>query len=464
MASNGKKENILTSWKEIAAYLDRDVRTCVRWEQRYGLPVHRLDRDSKAKVFAYKDQIDAWLAERAAAAGSSQRPAGHVVRPGLPLSLVPIIAVAGLAVLAVAGYLVFVRRGAAADFRIRGSVLEIVDRRGRALGTLETGLADLQPEEEYRQHFQRKRTNDEYTSVWPHLIIRDLDRDGRPEVLFSTQTRSEDGEGTLFCLDGRGRERWRFKAGRDLAFGGWPFRGQYRIFGVDVDDYDSDGGPEILVIAHQKPDWPCQTVLLDPAGRIEGEYWNAGYFMAGEAGDVDGDGTVELVLGGVNNEYRRGCVAVFKPGRLRGGSPQSDPAFRSPEVGEGQQAAYLLFPKTDVHAAMRYEGDPVNGFWIHPDGDGLTAITSNTLVYYDLDRTLACREVTLSNTFRNLHAEALRQGKVRGELDEAYKTRLARAIRYYVGGTWAAAPAAAAPGGQRPSLATTTRPGGSAGR
>ncbi len=461
MASNGKKENILTSWKEIAAYLDRDVRTCVRWEQRYGLPVHRLDRDSKAKVFAYKEQIDAWLAERAAAAG----PAARDARPRLPFPLAAAIAVAGLAILAVAGYLIFLRRGVAADFRVRGSALEIVDRRGLVLGTFETGLADLQPEDEYRQHFQRKRTSDDYTTAWPHLIIRDLDGDGRSEVLFSTQTRSEDGEGTLFCLDARGRERWRFKAGRDLSFGGWPFRGQYRIFGVDVGDYDGDGGPEVLVIAHQKPDWPCQTVLLDPAGRVEGEYWNAGYFMAGEAGDVDGDGTVELVLGGVNNEYRRGCIAVFKPGRLRGGSPQSDPAFRSPEVGEGEQAAYLLFPKTDVHAAMRYEGDPVNGFWIHPDGDGLTAITTNTLVYYDLDRSLACREVTLSNTFKNLHAAALRQGRVRGDLDDAYKKALADAVLHYRNGSWAgaaggAATAAGAPGGGP----TTTRPGGSEGR
>lgn len=461
MASNGKKENILTSWKEIAAYLDRDVRTCVRWEQRYGLPVHRLERDSKAKVFAYKDQIDAWLAERAAAAG----PAARDARPRLPFPLAAAIAVAGLAILAVAGYLIFLRRGVAADFRVRGSVLEITDRRGFVLGTFETGLAELMTEDEYRQHFQRKRTSEDYTTVWPFLVIRDLDGDARPEVLFTTQTRSEDGEGTLFCLDARGRERWRFRAGRALEFGGWPLRGQYRIFGIDVDDVDGDGTQEILVISHQKPDWPCQAALLDPEGRVEGEYWNAGYFMASAAGDVDGDGTKELVLSGVNNEYRRGCVAVFKPGRLRGSSPQSDPAFRSAELGEGQQSDYVLFPKSDVHQVIRFEGDPVNGFWIHPDGDGLTAITSETLIYYDLDRTLACREVTLSNTFKNLHDEFLREGKVHTTPDGAYKKALADAILYYRDETWAgasgrAATAAGAPGGGP----TTTRPGGSVGR
>jgi len=31
----------LDSWKEIAAYLKRDVRTVRRWEHAEGLPVHR---------------------------------------------------------------------------------------------------------------------------------------------------------------------------------------------------------------------------------------------------------------------------------------------------------------------------------------------------------------------------------------------------------------------------------------
>ena len=32
----------LDSWKEIAGYLKRDVRTVQRWERDFGLPVQRL--------------------------------------------------------------------------------------------------------------------------------------------------------------------------------------------------------------------------------------------------------------------------------------------------------------------------------------------------------------------------------------------------------------------------------------
>jgi tetratricopeptide (TPR) repeat protein len=52
---------VLQSWKEISAYLGRDIRTCCRWEANLGLPVHRLNGSPKARVLAYKDEIDRWL-------------------------------------------------------------------------------------------------------------------------------------------------------------------------------------------------------------------------------------------------------------------------------------------------------------------------------------------------------------------------------------------------------------------
>jgi tetratricopeptide (TPR) repeat protein len=52
---------VLQSWKEISAYLGRDVRTCRRWEEHLGLPIHRLNGSPKARVMAYKDEIDSWL-------------------------------------------------------------------------------------------------------------------------------------------------------------------------------------------------------------------------------------------------------------------------------------------------------------------------------------------------------------------------------------------------------------------
>lgn len=55
----------LDSWKEIAAYLKRGVRTVRRWEKEEGLPVRRHHHSKLASVYAYRSELDAWLAARA---------------------------------------------------------------------------------------------------------------------------------------------------------------------------------------------------------------------------------------------------------------------------------------------------------------------------------------------------------------------------------------------------------------
>ena len=54
----------LDSWKEIAAYLNRNARTVQRWEKREGLPIHRHVHERASSVGAYKKEIDAWQKQR----------------------------------------------------------------------------------------------------------------------------------------------------------------------------------------------------------------------------------------------------------------------------------------------------------------------------------------------------------------------------------------------------------------
>jgi TolB-like protein/Tfp pilus assembly protein PilF len=51
----------LDSWKDIAAYLGRDLRTVQRWESERRLPVHRLPGGDKPRVYALPSELDAWL-------------------------------------------------------------------------------------------------------------------------------------------------------------------------------------------------------------------------------------------------------------------------------------------------------------------------------------------------------------------------------------------------------------------
>jgi hypothetical protein len=64
MGSDCEKGEILSTWKEIAAYLGSGVRSCIRWEKESGLPVHRQEGAPRSRIFAYKGELDAWFKSR----------------------------------------------------------------------------------------------------------------------------------------------------------------------------------------------------------------------------------------------------------------------------------------------------------------------------------------------------------------------------------------------------------------
>ena len=66
----GIGEDRLETWKQIAAYLNRGVRTVRRWETEEGLPVHRHMHRTLGSVYAYKSELDAWRDNRPARAGT----------------------------------------------------------------------------------------------------------------------------------------------------------------------------------------------------------------------------------------------------------------------------------------------------------------------------------------------------------------------------------------------------------
>src|SRR3977135_4219820 len=93
----------LESWKEIAAYLGRDVTTVRRWEKREGLPVHRLHHSRLGSVYAYTLELDEWRNEGAAGAaiggvGADQAPQTvRRVRTVIALAALGLVMAGGLA-------------------------------------------------------------------------------------------------------------------------------------------------------------------------------------------------------------------------------------------------------------------------------------------------------------------------------------------------------------------------------
>lgn len=114
--SSPQQNDRLDSWKEIAAYLGRDVTTVQRWEKKEGLPVHRKLHHKLGSVFAYRAELDAWWQPERLTASTGEEaslpPNGSTANGGIAANAsalftadrVGAVAVGLILVLAVAGH------------------------------------------------------------------------------------------------------------------------------------------------------------------------------------------------------------------------------------------------------------------------------------------------------------------------------------------------------------------------
>lgn len=394
----------LTSWKEIADHLGVTVRTAQKWENERGLPVRRLP-GPRGMVRASVAELEAWKnsgrARASVAAESvSAQPAQHSIAGGrraLVLLVLPTVS----AVLAAVWLLT--RLGAPASYRLEQSQLVISDAAGRVL---------------WRKAFPYP-----LESAYPmgevdrRQLVRiiDLDGDGTREILFVQKRPLPRAEGDLLiCYAENGSEKWRFVPGRTVRTATQVFRPPFTISSVHVVPMRAGSPPEIVVSASHFPEYPNQVSLLSGSGRPLREYWHSGYLEYIDTADMDADGKREIYLGGVNNARKSATLVVLDPETFQGASQEGLPEYQFQAFPVSNEKARIFFPRTCFnHKTKAY--NVISGLWIRGstvtvevrhDPDNRTAA-----VMYHLDRSLNIEAVTLSDSFRAVHAE-LRSKKV----------------------------------------------------
>ena len=124
MPENETAADRLDSWKEIAAHLGREVRTVQGWEKNEGLPIHRHQHAKQGSVYAFRSELDAWREARKsiaeAPAPSDEAAAPRESRQARHGWLIP---AAAIAVIAIAGFLLWKNRSAASSEQISSVVV-----------------------------------------------------------------------------------------------------------------------------------------------------------------------------------------------------------------------------------------------------------------------------------------------------------------------------------------------------
>ncbi|MCK5004859.1 MAG: hypothetical protein KAS21_07215 [Candidatus Aminicenantes bacterium] len=423
----------LSSWKEIANYLDVEIRTCQRWEREAELPVHRYTKTSHSRVFTTRIELDKWL-NRSNPLNEKESNSNFKFKNPLIFLLI-ILAIVPLL------FMAFHANENPVNFKIIGSELIILNSKGDELWRYDTEVENLWLDNKYRNHFQHKYFNGKYNK-FPKIIIKDIDNDKKNEVLFGIRTEDKTNCGEIYLFDHKGKVLWNYKLGKEMQYGKEIYSGDYAPTGIDIYDLNNDGKNEIIIISEHLLYFPTEFIVLNLNGEEKGSYWNSGRIADYAFHDLNNDGIKEVILAGMNNEYNKGCLTILNSDKISGFSPQLKDNYKYRNWIKGSEKYYLLLPRTIIDK-MSPSRTYANNIIVLKNGS-LSIKMWPSGVYFEFDNNFNILSVNLSDAFMNKMKTT--QEFIKNEFSaEEYVNDIKKGIQYFNGKEWVPEPASSNP-------------------
>jgi hypothetical protein len=430
----------LTGWKDIAAYLDRGVRTAQRWERDFGLPVRRIGREGAESVFAFTAEIDRWLESNSAARAQgrpvddsgresstpNEQPAEGQTPDPEPLPRPDLIhpdhrrqqrwlwlLAAAVVVLGAVGMWREASTGRLpkgplpAAWRVEADTLVVIDAEGQ---TVWAKQFDVELDEQFYES-QPKNTMGG---------VADFDRDGRREILFiANPANGAWDHSRLYLFNDDGSLRWSYQHRGTVTFGNETLGGPWVVHRVFVtEDPDQPGNEAIWVVSRDPAVFPAVLQRLDIAtGQPAGDYWSNGWINTLSLWRSPGGPL--LLVGGVSNDQKGPSLAVLKPNRLQGRAPAEQDKYRCVTCAPIDPEAFIVFPKP-----QRFKMSPGSGSVFRLDTGSATAPVTAVVAYavaptgaaatavFRFDTSLQPLIADFSDGYDSVYAQFVRDGTI----------------------------------------------------
>lgn len=405
----------LDSWKEIAAYLKRDQRTVRRWERQLGLPVRRVP--GGRSIFAYREEIDAWLSAApvtdegvvADAGPPVNAPAGAGASQALVSPRRRLVYLLGAAVVAAAAGVGFLSQRARAT----------IDA-GTRVRTTPDGIVAVAPDGSVRWQlpFPTDRTWSTLTGEpsAPAIVTGGADPAVFAAVAAGRWTHDlKFASGLVVRADPRGDTVHTFAFQDSVAFRSGTFGPPWIL--ADMAVRNVGGHPWVAVAAHHMT-WNASLVtVLDDQWRRRGTFVNNGWVES-----VQWPAPDRLILGGFSNDRDGAFVALLDPVADAGVAgqgldPELSPGY-CPACGGPAPVRVVLLPRTPLNRAT---GSPFNRARVELDGDRVVARTievpggagtTAAEVFYQFLPSLAPVGASFGDRYRELARAAIAQGRL----------------------------------------------------
>lgn len=406
---NSGQRRRLDSWKEVADYIGRDVRTATRWEAQ-GMPLHRVPGGKGTSVFGFTDEIDAWMAggrpesesPDSLAAGTAIEPEG-TIHPAPP-------ARRRIATAAAAALLFTI---ATAAIAMRGSWGPL-DAGTLRVDVTHTGVSLADASGVSRMIHRFAPGVGEPAGLRPPQA-GDVDGDGVPDVLVGVTYYQDPADrsvrsGELLNLSTRGDMRWRFAFDDVLTFGDGAHDGPWAL--ADWQSRPAGADARFAVAAHHYTWWAAMVAVLDRDGRRLSTFVHPGWVER-----VLWVGDDRLVIAGFNNLRDEAMFALLDADDVAGQAPGSaGTAYACASCPSTPPLFYATFARSELN---RVTAGRFNRAFVSAVGDRFLVTTSETgqerseaTAIYEFDRDLRFIRARYSERYWDEHGRLELEGRI----------------------------------------------------
>ena len=455
----GEKENQrLDSWKEVAAYLGRNVRTVIRWEKEKGLPVHRVPGGRRKAVFAYTEELREWLTHdeqisantRDGGLKDKSRIASRaVMTPAVDTSLgaiaISLTNVAKATEVPASGRTLGkpLHRGILGYVGAVGTVLILIIAANRLFVKVTRPSSTpvrlgftLNAVQSFDSHDHLLWTHTFDGALEPGVLgkegmsdaarIGDFRGDGTTEVLVAVPMRTNFATPDAFRLEvdlfsGDGSMLWSYVPDRKFQFGNYQIGAPWAFGDILV---SSRTRKPVIWAAFINSVWGNSYVVnLDPeTGKGILRFVNTGTLRA--LNEVSQQNKDFLLVGGFNNDPDSGSLAIIDESHPFAASPQTkNSRHECRDCPPGRPDYYFVFPRSEINeidglhenAVTRIQGSGAQRELIKTETQGPG---DQARVYYLLDVADRFRisTVRFNSGYDAIHRKYEREGKLQHSL------------------------------------------------
>ena len=427
----------LVGIKTIAAYLELSVRSIYRWEEEFGLPLHRLTGGRGSRVYAYKEELDDWLKKHD--------------RTKLPVDTQ--FKIRSYALFVILGCFLLIGLGSIIFLAINKSPNpEIVSFDDKTVIMKNANNTVL-----WSFNYGKPVNGANLNSI---VDLDDIDGDGCNEVVGCIYDYNKD-KYYISLFDNNGSPVWKRAITTNQSFNH-----------LKIDDYycpgpvmfarDKNGEPLIISKWNHRERFIAVIACHDKEGNLVNQYLHTGNLTRTlKLHDVNGDGVGEIIFTGTNNLLNgEGIIGVLPLSGFKGISP---PYRVEPEYANlsfrlskyipdnpiaGNQLVYLRFKRTKV--LPRYSAVYKNTLLIYCGNDQLQFRLVPWMldkenptigIDYVFDNNLIIQDVLATPELVRLYPEFVKAGETSIPLDEVMRDAPGNVFRWDEG-KWIANPCA----------------------